>query len=1120
MQSELADLLYKEVLKVDKDDEKSEREKIISLYSILKLVFYEATKSDRLHFTTYFSRIAYAGNRYGLSKKLLYFVHRFRVYVARIYDGAGEEELDNEKIWKYGLYSITNTIKEIFKQDAPKALHDLFPPDLKYEEGDYAVIAKIPAARVVAVSIDEKNHILTVIDNDKPHTEHKVKYNIPEINENFNSSISSLVKSHEFPVILKLLEIDVDENEFYLPRALVIEPDYLIDVTAIAQCFQDHGQLTLSYILKKFLSAEASHYLLLGNIANFFLDELITNPEAEFHATFKKVFQLDPIGFTLFSDKDIRMVMMKSKMHFDNLKKSIQLDFAKEEIDINNVYLEPSFYSNDYGIQGRLDVLHQNLKTKKGHIVELKSGKPYKPNLYGLSHSHYRQTILYDLLIKSSHQDIDITNYILYSSQHEQTLRFAPAIAVQQKEAISLRNELIEIEHQLIGLADNLEEDSSLLSSLDPAKSPKLSGFIKADLNRFWTSYSHLNKVEKKYFKSFNSFIAREHRIAKVGRDELDSINGLASLWLNGIKEKSDNFNIISFLTFNSQQTDGDAPVLEFKRETKDELSNFREGDIAILYPFNKGRESVTNNQIYKCTILSMGKLFVRVRLRSKQVMEEYFKSNNYWNLEHDLLDSSFLSMYRNLFAFIESPSAKRNLLLGQIPPAKPTIKEVIPPSSLNNEQASIFKKIINAEDYFLLWGPPGTGKTSFMLKHLVDYILSNSKEEILLLAYTNRAVDEICEAIESIGPEIRENYLRIGSRYSTRVSFRDQLLSSQIQNITRREELKNLIKGRRIIVSTVSSMIGRKGIFHLKKFDRVIIDEASQILEPMLVGLLPLFNKFILIGDHKQLPAVVSQKEEESEIKDKSLRALGLSNMRDSLFERMMKQCEKNNWTWAFDGLSEQGRMHFDIMKFPSEHFYEGKLKVIQEPLAINKRLTEQLNYRLPENNIPIEELIANHRMIYVPTFIDRSVGKGKTNKYEAKSVIEILNAFKRMFLYNGVEFSSKSIGIITPYRAQIAMIRQTLLESQLDFDNVSIDTVERYQGGSRDIIIFSLCTNRITQLNSLVSMSEEGVDRKLNVALTRARDQLVILGNKDILSTNETYSKLLAYCFELPKA
>ncbi|MEL6986745.1 MAG: hypothetical protein AAGK97_02855, partial [Bacteroidota bacterium] len=212
MQSELATLLYKEILKVDQDTTKNDMEKIISLYSILKLVFYEATKSDRLHFTTYFSRIAYAGNRFGLSKKLLYFVHRFRVYVGRIYDGASSHEIDETKVWIYGLYSIANAIHEIFNEPLPDELRKLIPNNLNYEEGDYAVVAEIPSVRVVAVKIDQAKNILHVVSHEKPHTDHMVRYNIPEINENFNSSILSLSKTHEFPVILKLLEVDVDEN--------------------------------------------------------------------------------------------------------------------------------------------------------------------------------------------------------------------------------------------------------------------------------------------------------------------------------------------------------------------------------------------------------------------------------------------------------------------------------------------------------------------------------------------------------------------------------------------------------------------------------------------------------------------------------------------------------------------------------------------------------------------------------------------------------------------------------------------------------------------------------------------------------------------------------------------
>jgi len=79
---------------------------------------------------------------------------------------------------------------------------------------------------------------------------------------------------------------------------------------------------------------------------------------------------------------------------------------------------------------------------------------------------------------------------------------------------------------------------------------------------------------------------------------------------------------------------------------------------------------------------------------------------------------------------------------------------------------------------------------------------------------------------------------------------------------------------------------------------------------------------------------------------------------------------------------------------------------------------------------------------------------------------------------------------------------------------DMITIDTVERYQGGARDIIIISLSTNSLSQLQSLISLSDEGVDRKLNVALTRAREQLILLGNPELLEGNAIYRELIGYC------
>ena len=151
---------------------------------------------------------------------------------------------------------------------------------------------------------------------------------------------------------------------------------------------------------------------------------------------------------------------------------------------------------------------------------------------------------------------------------------------------------------------------------------------------------------------------------------------------------------------------------------------------------------------------------------------------------------------------------------------------------------------------------------------------------------------------------------------------------------------------------------------------------------------------------------------------------------------------------------------------------------------------------------------------MVYIHTEIDTKSLTRKTNEHEAQKVGEIVSFFKNLYFQSGKVFSKNSIGVITPYRAQIAQIQEVLHSKSIDTELITIDTVERYQGGARDIIILSLCTNSERQMDSLVSLSEEGVDRKLNVALTRARQQVVILGNKNVLKTNEAYSNLIDGC------
>jgi DNA replication ATP-dependent helicase Dna2 len=125
---------------------------------------------------------------------------------------------------------------------------------------------------------------------------------------------------------------------------------------------------------------------------------------------------------------------------------------------------------------------------------------------------------------------------------------------------------------------------------------------------------------------------------------------------------------------------------------------------------------------------------------------------------------------------------------------------------------------------------------------------------------------------------------------------------------------------------------------------------------------------------------------------------------------------------------------------------------------------------------------------------------------------VAKVIDNFRQLYEANGLEFKTESVGVITPFRAQIAQIRQQLETFGKDYEKCSIDTVERYQGGARDIIIISLCLNMTHQLDAVVSLSDdEVVDRKLNVALTRARKHLVVIGNEYIMKQDRRYSKLL---------
>ncbi len=1105
---EIARVLYREIMKIH-ELPVDEVERLSRFYNWLNKLFFFYTKDENLQFTTYFARISFAGHQYKISPDLQWRIHHFRKLAQQIfYHDRALKDLE----YFASLKILAECVSVLNEVGIPQDLIELFPKETVFVRNNQSIVAHRTNLRVHIVDLDIENQILKGRAENEDYEDYiYIRYGETGINDLFQKVGKQIQQLWKKQVTVNLIDISIDDQGIHFPKIIVLEPDYLFDVTAIAECFQPTVSEPLFFLLKKFLPFKPSVPLMLGNIANFFLDELMQNVEAKFEDIFPQCFTMNPLAFTLFNDHEIKDIMQQARVHFFNLKKQIKEEFPQRGIEVNACFLEPSFYSEKFGIQGRLDVYHHDLKNSKHAIIELKSGSPYGANKYGLSRNHYTQTLLYDLLIKSVYGlDKDPEKYILYSKIQDQNLKFAPSLKLQQQEALQIRNQLMSNEKKLIALNHKDYAKSCVIDLIQPQNFPEIRGFLKKDIQFFASVISGINALERAYFLSYISFIAQEHYLAKTGMQGIDKLNGLASLWLNPFREKEENFEIISHLKLIENQASAADPILCFiKTEKTNPLANFRAGDIAVLYPANKISDTVLDNQIFKCNVLKIENEKIHIKLRSKQFNNIIFDQHEFWNIEHDLIDSSFTHLYRNLFSFLQEPVHLKNRILGISPPEEMPLQSFNFSPGLSEEQQKILTKALSSKDYFLLVGPPGTGKTKFMLREMVRYCLQETDQQILLLAYTNRAVDEICEAIDDFA---QSDYFRIGSKSATGKAFQDRLLNSKIAGIKSRKALKEMILKHRIVVSTLSSMNSRADLHQLKKFDTVIIDEASQILEPMLLGLLPKVKRFILIGDHKQLPAVVMQDKKTSAVKDEKLRSIGLINRRNALFERLFLLCKEKNYHWAYDMLSHQGRMHKDISAFPNENFYHGELKLLPKACDLEGWQHAPLSLT-PLSDDPIDLMISKYRLFYISTEIDEANGNRKTNEDEAQKAALLCQKFLDTYEKNDQELKPNEIGIITPYRAQIAQIRKALNTLSPAFKDITIDTVERYQGGARKVIIISLCLNTISQLSGLVSLSDDGkVDRKLNVALTRARHHLVILGNEALLNQQEIYAKLIA--------
>ena len=1082
--------------------------KYILLHKVLEQACYELTTGVTLSFANLFSRLDYICKEKKMTPSDRYAIQTMR---RNCNAAMGDRFQADMQEYLYDLRALVRFVSLGFEEDIPASILPEIPHSNRPYQGTR--LSHIPYVRASVTSWND-TQIFAATDSE---TDPFIIINYAKGGYDGDLLYLKDLLSENLP--LNLLDVRVDEENHYIPNLIVIHPDYLIDISSLAACFREYGHHPLNYFMNKIKPRANTAPILMGNLASQFLDDYINEQPQEpvsYPRTIKKFFAASALDFCTCSlpadfhaQAQAQMMNIRSFVH-DVLPHNIR-NFNKK-----NTLLEASFICEKLGLQGRVDMMQKDFQV----LIEQKAGKRDE---YHRRHKedHFIQMMLYQgvLMYNFGQETANMQTFLLYSKYADGLLieHFAENLF---RESIKLRNYIV---HNEMRLGDGAIGEIVDSLSIDLLNELQIGGKLWNDYQepQLQTAINTLKRctpLERAYFNRFFTFISKEQILSKTGGSN-DASHGFAGNWHIPLHEKLEAGNILTGLTIQEKQSSGPGKgydLIELHIPTQDEdfLPNFRTGDMVILYAY-KEEPDMRKQILMKGNILELQPDRMTLVLRNGQQNKDIIGGKEeVFAVEHDFSDTSANNGFRGLYAFLSAQADRKELLLGVRPPAQ------LEGVKLNGDYGRFNELILKekqAKDYFLLVGPPGTGKTSCALRFMVEEALSEPDTSILLLSYTNRAVDEICAMLTDSGIADRTPFIRIGNELSCDKRFVPYLLKYSLDDCPKLTDIQQKMARTRIFVGTTTAINNRLNLFTLKHFQLAIIDEASQILEPDLIGILSArhqqhnaIDKFVLVGDYKQLPAIAQQSAEEAAVIDLLLRNIGLEDCRNSLFERLYKSSPDT----CRSILHKQGRMHPAIAEFPNQTFYYRE-QLESVPLPHQLEETPYETGLTPQDTI--DQLLLERRMVFIPAEApDHLTCSDKTNPNEARIVATLLAHIYR--LTESRFDPNRTVGVIVPYRNQIAMIRKEIARLQLPaLQDISIDTVERYQGSQRDIIIYSFTIQNFSQLNFLTANTfQEGnflIDRKLNVALTRARKQLLLTGNPHILGANITFYKLMEY-------
>ncbi|XP_070220771.1 DNA replication ATP-dependent helicase/nuclease DNA2 isoform X3 [Bos mutus] len=844
----------------------------------------------------------------------------------------------------------------------------------------------------------------------------------------------------------------IDEDFGYL----ILYPDMLISGTSIASSIRCMRRAVLSETFRS--SDPATRQMLIGTVLHEVFQKAVSDSFAPeklqelASQTIQEIRHLKEMYRLKLNQDEIKQEVEEylpsfSKWAGDFMHKHTSTDFPQMQLSLpsdgsnsnstcnievtNSLDIEESIWSPRFGLKGKIDVT-VGVKIHRGCKTKYKiMPLELKTGKESNSIEHRSQLVLYTLLSQERRADPE-AGLLLYLKTGQ--MYPVPAKHLDKRELLRLRNQMA------FSLFHRINKSTGEKTELAPL--PQI--------------------IEEQQTCKYCSQMGNCALYSRAVEQQMEDSSVPTSMWPK-IKEETQHLKPIHLEYFSLW-----CLMLTLESQSKDNKRNYQH--IWLMPASEMNLSGLPESTLFRldqeeknCDIdTPLGNL--------SKLMENTRASQKLRDLIIDFREPQFISYLSSVLPH----------------EAKDTVACIL--KGLNKPQRQAMKKVLLSKDYTLIVGMPGTGKTTTICT--LVRILYACGFSVLLTSYTHSAVDNILLKLA----KFKIGFLRLGQIQKVHPDiqkFTEEEIcrSKSIKSLALLEELYNS----QLIVATTCMGINHP-IFSRKTFDFCIVDEASQISQPVCLGPLFFSRRFVLVGDHQQLPPLVLNRE---------ARALGMS---ESLFKRLEQN--KN----AVVQLTVQYRMNSKIMSLSNKLTYEGKLEcgsdkvanaVINLPNFKDVKLELEFYADYSENPWLIAAFEPNNPVCFLNTHkvpAPEQVEKGGvSNIMEAKLVVFLTS----VFIKAGCKPSD--IGIIAPYRQQLKVISDLLAQSSVGM--VEVNTVDRYQGRDKSIVVVSFV--RSNEDGTLGELLKDW--RRLNVAITRAKHKLILLGCVPSLSRYPPLGKLL---------